>query len=201
MLYHRLKRVKKAKTFSIPVFGNENALTKTKRKKEQEGVSYKTKRRARGFSAYKKKLFELNSIKYLFGVSTKTLKRILRSSKGRLDVALNSLGLRLDNLVYEGGIVKSRKGARQLISHGKIKVNSFINNNPGSILKIGDTISLVEPKKKQSKENTKEKERGRIVKPKFLEIIIPRKRIKLLAAITKYNLEEKIIKKIEFLIS
>ena len=63
------------------------------------------------------------------------------------EVLLQLCESRLDNLVYRMGIAKSRSGARQLVSHAHILVNSEVCNIPSRIIKVGETISVRERSK------------------------------------------------------
>ena len=55
---------------------------------------------------------------------------------------LRLLESRLDNLVYRIGFASTRRGARQLVSHGHVTVNGKKVNIPSYRVKPGDVISL-----------------------------------------------------------
>jgi small subunit ribosomal protein S4 len=57
---------------------------------------------------------------------------------------LQNLERRLDNTVYRAGFAKSRSQARQLVSHGHIKVNDRMTKTPSYQVKPGDAISVRE---------------------------------------------------------
>ncbi|MEK7142734.1 MAG: 30S ribosomal protein S4 [Patescibacteria group bacterium] len=57
---------------------------------------------------------------------------------------LSLLESRLDNVVYRLGWALSRRQARQIVSHRKIKINNSVVNIPSRILKANDIISTVE---------------------------------------------------------
>ena len=70
------------------------------------------------------------------------------SSKGITgEVLLQLCEARLDNVVYRFGIAKSRRGARQLVSHRHICVNGSVVNIPSYSLKQGDVIAIREKSK------------------------------------------------------
>jgi small subunit ribosomal protein S4 len=50
---------------------------------------------------------------------------------------------RLDNVVFRAGFALSRRHARQLISHGHIKVNGRKVDIPSYLVDLGDEIELV----------------------------------------------------------
>ena len=51
---------------------------------------------------------------------------------------------RLDNLVYRLGFARTRKGARQLVTHGHITVNGKKVDIPSYQVNVGDVIGLRE---------------------------------------------------------
>jgi small subunit ribosomal protein S4 len=61
---------------------------------------------------------------------------------------LSLLERRLDNVVYRLGLVMSRDQARQLVTHGHIKVNGRKVNIPSYQVKAGDKIDFKEKSKK-----------------------------------------------------
>ena len=63
------------------------------------------------------------------------------------EVLLQLCESRLDNVVYRMGVSRSRRGARQLVSHRHITVNGEIVNIPSYSLKAGDVIAVREKSK------------------------------------------------------
>lgn len=63
------------------------------------------------------------------------------------EILLQYLESRLDNTVFRLGIARTRRQARQLVSHKHIVVNGEVVNIPSYHLKPGDVIS-VRPKSK-----------------------------------------------------
>lgn len=55
---------------------------------------------------------------------------------------LQSLEMRLDNLVYRFGFAPSRRSARQFVQHGHILVNGHKASIPSMVLKEGDTVAV-----------------------------------------------------------
>ena len=62
--------------------------------------------------------------------------------RGILKNRVFSLESRLDSFLFRVGIVTSYIQARQLISHGKIRVNGRPVNRPGHILNEGDFVCV-----------------------------------------------------------
>jgi small subunit ribosomal protein S4 len=78
-------------------------------------------------SDYKKQLFEKQKMRYTYGISERQLSRYVEESIEKSDVPTNALmhrlESRLDNVVYRLGLAKTRRLARQMVSHGHITVN------------------------------------------------------------------------------
>lgn len=55
---------------------------------------------------------------------------------------LQSLEMRLDNIVYRLGFAPSRRAARQFVQHGHIQVNGKKASIPSMVLKAGDAVSV-----------------------------------------------------------
>lgn len=83
--------------------------------------------RRRRISEYGVQLREKQKAKRIFGLLEKQFKRYFEEAskvRGATGLALlQTLETRLDNVVYRLNFAKSRAGARQLVSHGHIKVD------------------------------------------------------------------------------
>ena len=60
---------------------------------------------------------------------------------------LQTLELRMDNVVFRMGLAENRSQARQLVNHGHFKLNGRRADIPSMLLKPGDTISVSETSK------------------------------------------------------
>lgn len=102
--------------------------------------------RRRRVSEYGLQLREKQKIKRIFGIMEKQFKRYFVSAsklKGSTGLyLLELLETRLDNIIYRLGFAQSRAGARQLVSHGHIRVNNSKVNIPSYHVKIGQTVAL-----------------------------------------------------------
>ena len=58
------------------------------------------------------------------------------------EILLQLLEARLDNVVYRMGLTKTRRAARQMVSHKHILVNGILTNIPSCRLRPGDKISV-----------------------------------------------------------
>lgn len=83
--------------------------------------------RRRRTSEYGLQLREKQKAKRIYGILEKQFRRYFDEAskvKGATGLALlQALETRLDNVVYRLGFAKSRAGARQLVSHGHIRVD------------------------------------------------------------------------------
>jgi len=83
---------------------------------------------------------------------------------------LQLLENRLDNIVYRLGFGSTRSESRQLVSHKSILVNQIVVNIPSYQMKVGDTISVSEHSKNQSRIKASLELSENREKPVWLEI-------------------------------
>ncbi len=102
--------------------------------------------RRRRISEYGVQLREKQKAKRIFGLLEKQFKRYFEEAskvRGATGLALlRTLETRLDNVVYRLNFAKSRAGARQMVSHGHIKVNGKKVNIPSFKVSINQTIEI-----------------------------------------------------------
>lgn len=95
-------------------------------------------------SLYAVQLREKQKVRRLYGLLEKQFARLMKEasrSKGQSgQVLLQLLERRLDNAVYRAGFATSRRGARQLVSHGHFMLNGRRVDIPSIRLKSGDVI-------------------------------------------------------------
>jgi small subunit ribosomal protein S4 len=77
-------------------------------------------------SDYKRQLLEKQKMRYTYGLSERQLSRYVKESVEKSANPSHALMLRLesrlDNVVYRMGLAKTRRLARQMVSHGHITV-------------------------------------------------------------------------------
>jgi small subunit ribosomal protein S4 len=102
-------------------------------------------------SDYKKQLIEKQKMRYTYGVSEKQLSRYVKESMTAahqpIALLIDRLETRLDNVVYRLGLAKTRRFARQMVSHGHIYVNGRKLNIPSHKVSVGDIVSVREGSK------------------------------------------------------
>ena len=103
--------------------------------------------RRRGGSDFGVQLLEKQKARFTYGLSESQFSRYVHEAigtKGKDSVVglLGRLEARLDNVVYRAGFVKTRRAARQMVSHGHILVNGRRVNVPSFRVEKGMTISV-----------------------------------------------------------
>lgn len=97
-------------------------------------------------SLYSTQLREKQKVRRLYGLLEKQFSRLMKEASRRQGLAgenlLQLLELRLDNAVYRAGFAVSRRGARQLVSHGNFMLNGKRVDIPSIRLKPGDEITV-----------------------------------------------------------
>jgi small subunit ribosomal protein S4 len=121
--------------------------TQTQKFALSEARSARTKTRRMGpMSDYKRQLLEKQKMRFTYGVSERQLERYVNESlaKGHEPIPqlIARLESRLDNVVYRLGLAKTRRLARQLVSHGHITVNGKRLNIPSHRVEVGDVIAV-----------------------------------------------------------
>jgi small subunit ribosomal protein S4 len=91
--------------------------------------------------------------------------RALRSRGITGEKLLQTLELRLDNIVYRLGFAPSRRAARQFVLHGHVAVNGHKVTIPSCILKTGDVVQV------------RDRKQSRDYAAKFVEIAESRGRV------------------------
>jgi small subunit ribosomal protein S4 len=108
----------------------------------------KKSKRPSMMSDYKKQLIEKQKMRFLYGISEKQLSKYVKEAFAQshqpISQLIGRLESRLDNVVYRLGLAKTRRLARQVVSHGHIWVNGRRLNIPSHRVKIGDVITVRE---------------------------------------------------------
>ena len=97
-------------------------------------------------SQYGIRLCEKQKLRYHYGLSEHQLVRYVKKAKqasgSTSRTLLQSLELRLDNIVFRLGFAPTIVAARQLVTHGHILVNNKELNVPSYSCKTGDSIEI-----------------------------------------------------------
>lgn len=104
-------------------------------------------------SQYAIQLREKQKVRRMYGLLEKQFANLMNEASRRPGLAgenlLQFLELRLDNAVYRAGFSTSRRGARQLVSHGHFLLNDLRVDIPSIRVKAGDVLT-VRPKSTKS---------------------------------------------------
>lgn len=105
-------------------------------------------------SDYGLQLREKQKLRRMYGLQESQFRNFFkRALKGRGvtgEKLLQSLELRLDNIVYRAGFAPSRRAARQFVRHGHIALNGHKTTIPSIVLRAGDIVEVRD--RKQSRE-------------------------------------------------
>lgn len=104
-------------------------------------------------SLYAQQLREKQKVRRLYGLLEKQFARLMsdanRAEGQSGEVLLQLLERRLDNVIYRAGFATSRRGARQLVTHGHFMLNGRRVDIPSIRVRVGDEI-VVRPKSTKS---------------------------------------------------
>lgn len=103
-------------------------------------------RRRRQESEYGKQLREKQKTKFVYGVLEKQFHAYYEKARRMQGITgenlMKILESRLDNVVFRLGFARTRKEARQTVTHGHILVNGKRVDVPSYRVKAGDTVSV-----------------------------------------------------------
>jgi len=134
-------RVKKARRYGAPIFGNA-AVAKTRRNYPPGPRSF----RRRKISDRGQQLIEKQKVRFAYGLMEKQFRRYYERAVRRPgvtgDLLLQMLEQRLDNTVYRLGFGRTRDQARQLVTHGHIAVNGKKLDIASASVRVGDEVGF-----------------------------------------------------------
>lgn len=140
-------RFKIAKRLGAPIFEK----TQTQKFALSEARGGRRGKRPGQMSDYKRQLIEKQKMRFTYGISEKQLRRYVNEAVAKshqpTSLLMTRLESRLDNTVYRLGLAKTRRLARQIVSHGHIVVNGRKLTVPSHKVRTGDIISIREGSK------------------------------------------------------
>jgi small subunit ribosomal protein S4 len=146
MARYRGPKSKIARKFKEPILGPSKAL---ERKNYPPGIHGKNRRSKQ--SEYAVQLAEKQKAKYTYGLLEKQFSNIFKKASRKAgktgEVMLQMLETRLDNVVYRLGFTRTRRQARQLVTHCHVLVNGGSVNIPSYTLRPGDMVEIREKSK------------------------------------------------------
>ena len=141
MARYRGPKQKIARRFGEPIFGPHKALERKPYAPGQHGRGRRSKE-----SEYSVQLKEKQKVKHTYGLLERQFRNLFEKASRRKGVTgenlLKFLEARLDNTVYRLGFARTRRQARQLVTHGHILVNDHVLDIPSAMLKEGDVVAV-----------------------------------------------------------
>ena len=143
-------KFKIAKRLNAPIF--EKTQTQKFALSQARSSGGSNRRRPGQMSDYKRQLLEKQKLRYSYGLAERQLRRYvdeaMADTKQSPGVALMTrLESRLDNIAYRLGIAKTRRLARQMVSHGHLSVNGVRSTIPSQHVRVGDIVTVREGSK------------------------------------------------------
>lgn len=134
-------RVRISRRFGLPIFGPTKYL---ERRNYGPGVHGPKSRRKH--TDYGLGLIEKQKLRYYYGLMERQFRNVYEKALKKRGVTgvtmLQMLETRLDNVVFHLGLATTRAAARQMVSHGHIKVNGRKVSIPSFGLKVNDVIEV-----------------------------------------------------------
>lgn len=101
----------------------------------------------RSRSEYGIQLTEKQKVRFTYGISERQFANYVKKASAKHGVSpaavlYESLERRLDNVIFRMGVATSRAHARQMVSHGHVRVNGRRVNIPSYQVRPGETVSI-----------------------------------------------------------
>lgn len=147
-MVQRRGRLKVIRRFGTPLPG----LTRKAPKGEDAAAGRRTagpgKRPRKQKSEYGRRLEEKQKVRYHYGITERQLRNTFAEARRSSGVTghnlLALLERRLDNVVFRLGFAPTIPAARQLVSHGHVRVNGDRVSYPSQLVEDADEVSLAE---------------------------------------------------------
>lgn len=140
-------RYKKARYLGAPIFRK----TQTQKFAMRSQRKQKTMKRRSQKSEYGKQMMEKQKARFSYGVGgrqfTNYVEKALANPGDNGKNLLKLLEGRLDNVMVRAGFAPTRSAARQMVSHGHIKVNGRAVTVPSYQVSTGDLLTIREGSK------------------------------------------------------
>lgn len=105
-------------------------------------------RRRSNVSDFAKQLLEKQKLRMVYGLSDRQLRRYVAEANrtgGEVSPSVRLIQLlesRIDNVLYRAGLAKTRRMARQLVSHGHVTINGRKTSVPSTAVTEGDQFGV-----------------------------------------------------------
>ncbi len=141
-------RARISRRLGANIFGTKGEEIALEKRPYPPGMHGRTRRRGNNNTEYLFQLQEKQKARFSYGLNERQFRKIYDEANRRDGVTgenmLRLLELRLDNVVYRGGLAATRSQARQFVSHGHMLVNGKRVNIPSYRVRPGDVVELKE---------------------------------------------------------
>lgn len=136
-------------------------------------------------SNYGAQLIEKQKVRFTYAITEKQLanyvkKVIEANSKNQTEIVYQALETRLDAIVLRAGFAKTRRQARQMVSHGHVKVNGVRNTVPSTHVTKDMNIEVKETSKSKGLFSDFEERFKDVIVPAWLKVDPTKKTIALI---------------------
>ena len=134
----------------------------------------KNMRAQRKVSEYGLQLREKQKAKFIYGVQEKPFRNMYEKAERMQGLVgenlMQMLELRLDNIVFRLGFARTRREARQVVSHKHVTVNGKVVNIPSYKVNAGDVIEIKEKSKSLQRFKDISEANTHLTVPAWLEV-------------------------------
>lgn len=134
-------RTRISRRFGVPIFGPSKYL-----ERRNYGPGMHGPKSRRKLTDYALGLGEKQKLRYYYGLLERQFRGVYEKALRRRGVTgetmLQILETRLDNVVFHLGFANSRPAARQMVTHGHVRVNGRKMNVPSASLKVNDVVEI-----------------------------------------------------------
>ncbi len=134
-------RIRISRRFGTPIFGPSKYLERRNYGPGMHGPKARRKN-----TDYALGLIEKQKLRYYYGLMERQFRGVYERALRRRGVTgetmLQILETRLDSIVYNLGFANTRAAARQLVSHGHVRVNGRKVSIPSFALKVNDVVDI-----------------------------------------------------------
>lgn len=159
-----------SRRLGVILFDNGESKTKAFNKKRYKPGEHGQKRFSQ-LSEYNKQLQEKQKARFMYGIGEKQCRKYYQAASKSSEITgikfMKLLERRLDNVIFKAGFAETRPQARQMVSHGLIKLNNRKVKVPSIQIKKGDKFEVKE-KTKDSKLFEKVK-KNKFKNPKWIK--------------------------------
>jgi small subunit ribosomal protein S4 len=161
---------RQSRRLGIMLFTNGESKIKAFNKKKYKPGEHGQKRFTQS-SEYNRQLQEKQKARFMFGISEKQSRKYYQLAANSNEVTglkyMKLLEQRLDNVIFRAQMAETRPQARQMVSHGLIKLNGRKVKTPSIQIKVGDIFEIDE--KKKSSKLFEEIKKAKVKTPKWIK--------------------------------